>query len=131
MSAGSGSLSSSLSSSLCWARALRGGLATATLRRQRGARVGRAAEVAEPVDSAWTRTPDSRSADNTKRADISAADAEMKVHRSNSSKGCGEFGTKTHFLSDAPPSDVGTRPATLFERCMRGFHFFSQTFLSK
>jgi hypothetical protein len=76
MSAGSGSLSSSL----CWARALRGGLATATLRRQRGARVGRAAEVAEPVDSAWTRTPDSRSADNTKRADISAADAEMKVH---------------------------------------------------
>jgi hypothetical protein len=83
MSAGSGSLSSSL----CWARALRGGLATATLRRQRGARVGRAAEVAEPVDSAWTRTPDSRSADNTKRADISAADAEMKVHTEQFLKG--------------------------------------------
>jgi hypothetical protein len=87
MSAGSGSLSSSLSSSLCWARALRGGLATATLRRQRGARVGRAAEVVEPVDSAWTRTPDSRSADNTKRADISAADAEMKVYTEQFLKG--------------------------------------------
>ena len=108
-------VSGSLSSSLCWATALRGGLATATLRRQRGARVGRAGEVAEPVDSAWTRTPESR------RADTKIADISPPTHgpRFISSRSCGEIGPRQCNVH-LPQHDVtGPLPSTLEERCMQ------------